>query len=80
MQSAPVCPGATLPEPERDWRRIAGFIARAFHAERLTATHAVNFIGAQQYAPYTLYNQQLHQGGYADDVDDGQGNGLGLSA
>ena len=80
MQSAPVCPGATLPEPERDWRRIAGFIARTFHAERLATAHAVHFIGAQQYMPYPLYNQQSHQGGYADDVDDGQGNGQGLSA
>jgi hypothetical protein len=81
MQSAPVCAGATLPEPERDWQRIAGFIACAFHAERLTTTHAVNFVGAQQYVPYPLYNQQSYQGGtYVDDIDDGQGNGQGLSA
>ena len=81
MQSAPVCAGATLPEPERDWRRIAGFIARAFHAERLATTHAVNFVSTQQYVPYPLYSQQSYQGGaYIDDVDDGQGNGQGLSA
>jgi hypothetical protein len=81
MQSAPVCADVTLPEPERDWRRITGFIVCAFHAERLATTHAVNFVGAQQYVPYPLYNQHLHQGGaYVDDIDDGQGNGLGLSA
>jgi hypothetical protein len=76
-----VCAGAMLPEPERDWHHIAGFIVRAFHAERLVTTHTVNFIGAQQYVPYPLYNQQSHQGGAsADDIDDGQGNGQGLSA
>jgi hypothetical protein len=31
--------------------------------------------------PYPLYSQQSYQGGaYIDDVDDGQGNGQGLSA
>jgi hypothetical protein len=44
MQSAPICAGAILPEPERDWRRIAGFIACAFNTERLANNHAVNFI------------------------------------
>jgi hypothetical protein len=82
MQSAAVCEGPVLPEPERDWRRIAGSIARAYHSERLAANHAVNFVSTQQYVPYPQYNhQQSYAGeGYVDDVDDGQGNGQGLSA
>jgi hypothetical protein len=76
MQSAPVCAGATLPEPERDWRHIAGFIAHAFHAERLTASHAVNFISTQQ---YPAYHQQSYPRAYVEDVEEDQGNGRGLS-
>ena len=80
MQAAPVCVGAVLPPPERDWRRIAGFIAHAFHLEHLTATQAVNFIGTQHYMPYDQYNQQSYPGGaYLGEVDSGQGNGGGLS-
>jgi hypothetical protein len=79
MQAAPVCAGAVLPEPERDWRRIAGFIARAFHTERLNASHAVNFVGVQQYTPYPTYHQQQYRGAYVEDIEDEQGNGRGLS-
>jgi hypothetical protein len=71
-----------LPEPERDWRRVAGSIARAYNSERLVANHAINFVGTQQYVPYPQYNHQQSYAGesYADEVDDGQGNGQGLSA
>jgi hypothetical protein len=79
MQGAAVCAGGILPEPEQDWRRIAGFIARAFHAERLNANHAVNFVGTQQYIPYPTYHQQQYRGAYIEDVEDEQGNGRGLS-
>jgi hypothetical protein len=79
MQSAAVCAGAVLPEPERDWRRIAGFIARAFHTERLATNHAVNFVDIQQYNPYPQYHQQSYQRAYIEDVEDEQGNGRGLS-
>ena len=30
-----ICPGDQLPEPERDWRRIASFITREFNKTRL---------------------------------------------
>jgi len=79
MQVAVVCAGAVLPEPERDWRRIAGFIARAFHTERLNASNTVNFIGVQSYTPYPTYHQQQYQGAYVEDIEDEQGNGRGLS-
>jgi hypothetical protein len=79
MQGAAVCAGGILPEPEQDWRRIAGFIARAFHTERLVASHAVNFVGAQQYIPYPMYHQQQYRSAYIEDVEDEQGNGRGLS-
>ncbi|KIM86069.1 hypothetical protein PILCRDRAFT_5137 [Piloderma croceum F 1598] len=79
MQSAPVCAGATLPEPERDWQRIVGFIACTFHAERLAASHAVNFISTQQYTPYPAYHQQSYPRAYIEDVEEDQGNGRGLS-
>ncbi|KIM71871.1 hypothetical protein PILCRDRAFT_16639 [Piloderma croceum F 1598] len=79
MQSAAVCAGAVLPEPERDWRCIAGFITRAFHAECLVASHTVNFVDVQQYNPYPTYHQQSYQRAYVEDVEDEQGNGQGLS-
>jgi len=71
--------GAVLPEPKQDWRRIAGFIACAFHAERLSTNHAVNFIGVQQYTPYPAYHQQLYPRAYVEDVEGEWGNGQGLS-
>jgi hypothetical protein len=79
MQGAAMCAGAVLPEPEQDWRRIAGFIAHAFHAEHLVANHAVNFIGVQQYTPYPAYHQQSYPRAYVEDIEDEQGNGRGLS-
>jgi len=80
MQGAVVCAGGILPEPEQDWRRIAEFITCAFHAERLNASHAVNFVGVQQYTPYPMYQQQRqYRGAYIEDVEDEQGNGRGLS-
>ena len=79
MQSAAVCAGAVLPEPERDWRHIAGFIARAFHTKRLVANHTVNLVGVQQYTPCPAYYQQSYPRAYVEDVEDEQGNGRGLS-
>jgi hypothetical protein len=78
MQSAAVCQGITLPEPERDWRQIAGSITRTFNRDRLSNSQPVNYVGYTQYTPYPAYNQSQTQGIYADDVDDGQGNGQGL--
>jgi hypothetical protein len=77
-QRAPVCAGTILPEPERDWRRIAGFITSAFNKERLATSHAVNHIG---YASYTPYPDYVHYqtNPYDGEVEDGQGNGQGLS-
>ena len=78
-QRAPVCAGTVLPEPERDWRRIAGFITTAFNKECLAMAHnAVNFVNYTQYTPYPDYAQdQLNP--YDGEVEDGQGNGKGLS-
>jgi len=79
-QRAPVCAGTILPEPERDWRRIAGFITSAFNKERLAASsHAVNYVGYTQYTPYPDYIQ-YQANPYDGEVDDNQGNGQGLSA
>jgi hypothetical protein len=82
MQAAAICKGPVLSEPERDWCRIAGSIAHAYHSEHLTASHTANFVGTQQYVPYPQYNHQQSYagGGYVDDADDSQGNGQGLSA
>jgi hypothetical protein len=69
-----------LPEPERNWRRIAGFITSTFNKERLAASsHAVNYIGYTQYTPYPDY-VQYQTNPYDGEVDDNQGNGQGLSA
>ena len=82
-QGAPVCT-TSLPELEREWRCIAGFITRAFNKERLTMAQPVNYVAYSQYAPYTAdYNHQqpyANNGGYQGEIDDGQGNGQGLSA
>ena len=84
MSGVPVCAGLTLPEPERDWRRIAGFITREYNKERLT-TMPVNYIGNyySQHNPYPNLNQyqQSYRGGgaYLEEIDEGQGNGGGLS-
>jgi hypothetical protein len=57
-QGAPVCP-TSLPEPEREWRRIAGFITRTFNKERFTMGQPINYVAYSQYAPYTAnYNHQ----------------------
>ena len=74
MQGAPVCTGAVLPEPECDWHRVAGFITRQFNKDRFTKAQPINHIGYSQYIPYPNYTP------YAGEVDDGQGNGEGLSA
>ena len=85
MSGAPVCAGQTLPEPERDWRRIAGFITREYNKDRLTTT-PVNYVGNHysQHTPYPHYNQyrQAYGGGgaYLEEIDEGQGNGGGPSA
>jgi hypothetical protein len=84
MSGASVCTGQTLPKPERDWRRIAGFITREYNKERLTST-PVNYIGNHysQPIPYPNYNQyrQSYEGGgaYVEEIDDSQGNGGGPS-
>jgi hypothetical protein len=77
-QRAPVCAGTILPEPECDWRRIAGFITSAFNKERLTAHNAVNFVNYTQYMPYPDY-AHYQSNPYEGEVEDGQGNGQGLS-
>ena len=82
MQGAEVCGGAVLPEPERDWRRIAGSITRAFNKHRLAETQAVNYVTPSlSYIPYPNYSQpQLYAGSsYEGEIDDGRGNGQGLS-
>jgi hypothetical protein len=79
-QRAPVCAGTTLPEPERDWRRIAGFIVSTFNRERLAAgSQNVNYISYSQYTPYPDY-AHYRAGTYEGEVDDGQGNDQGSSA
>jgi len=84
MSGAPVCAGLTLPEPERDWRRIAGFITREYNEECLTTT-LVNYVGNHysQHIPYPNFHQyqQSYKGGgaYLEEIDEGQGNGGGLS-
>lgn len=77
MQGGAGCAGATLPEPERDWRRIAGFITRTMRKENPTGARAVNYVN-QAYTPYPDY-QQYAQGAYLQDIDDTQGNGEGPS-
>ena len=81
-QGAPVCT-TSLPELEREWRRIAGFITRAFNRERFATSQSVNYVAYSQYTPYTAnYNHQqpyTNNGGYEGEIDDGQGNGQGLS-
>jgi hypothetical protein len=77
-QRAPVCAGTILPEPERNWCRIAGFITSAFNKERLTAHNAVNFVNYTQYTPYPDY-AHYQSNPYEGEVEDGQGNGQGLS-
>jgi hypothetical protein len=85
MSGAHVCAGMILPEPERDWRRIAGFITREYNKDRLTAA-PVNYVSSQyQHVPYPHYNQyrQSYNGGggaYLEEIDEGQGNGGGPSA
>ena len=87
LQGATVCHGALLPEPERDWRRIAGYITRMYNKEALSATanngpQAINYISHAQYTPYPGYGQYgpYSDQGYAGEVDDNQGNDQGLSA
>ena len=87
LQGATVCQGALLPEPERDWRRIAGYITRMYNKEALLATasnrpQAVNHVSYAQYTPYPNYGRYgpYSDQGYAGEVEDDQGNGEGLSA
>ena len=78
-QQAAVCAGPILPEPEHDWCCIAGFITSAFNKERLaTSSHVVNLIGYTLYMPYPDY-AHYQANPYDREVNDGQGNGLGLS-
>jgi hypothetical protein len=49
-----------LPEPKRDWRRIAGFIVSMFNRERLAAgTQDVNHVSYSQYTPYPVINMVI---------------------
>jgi hypothetical protein len=81
MQGAPVCEGSTLPEPERKWHRVTGFITREFNKARFTNSQPVNYVGYTQYNTYPDYNHRSYSGGaYVEDVDEGQGNGGGLPA
>jgi hypothetical protein len=67
-----------LPEPERDWRRIAGFIVSSFNREHLAArSQDFNYVSYPQYTPYLDYTH-YRAGNYEGDVDD-QGNGQGSS-
>ena len=80
----PACQGGGLPEPEREWRRIASFITRQYNKERLVAQH-VNYIGYQynpypQYEPYPNTNRQYRNQSYLEEIDDESGNGGGPSA
>jgi len=77
MQGATVCGGATLTEPERDWRRVAGYITREFNKLRFTEA-PVNYINYGRYSPYPEYASHA-DGAYTGEIDDGQGNGQGLS-
>jgi hypothetical protein len=85
MAGASVCAGQTLPEPERDWRRIAGFITREYNKERLTTT-PVNYVSNHyaQHIPYPNFNQYRQsyegRGAYLEEIDESQGNGGGPSA
>jgi hypothetical protein len=81
-QGAEVCLGATLPQPERDWRRVASYITRMFNKDRLASAQPVNYVGYSSYTPYPGYGQyQMYPGNaYEGEIDDGQGNGQGLSA
>jgi hypothetical protein len=78
-QRAAICAGPILPEPKHDWRHIAGFITSAFNKEYLVTSHAVNHV---RYTQYTLYPHYAHYQAnpYDREVEDGQGNGQGLSA
>jgi len=85
MQGAPVCGGTSLPEPERDWRRIAGYITREFNKERLVNAQPVNYMGYNEYNPYPQYSPHSNYAAYPNDnyageLDDGQGKGRGPSA
>jgi hypothetical protein len=81
MSGAPVCGGLILPEFERDWRRIAGFITREYNKERLAQNPPINYIGAHysQHTPYPPFDQYQHPYGNLEDIDDNQGNGRGPS-
>lgn len=82
MQAADLCAGPILPEPERNWRQIASFIARAVHSPRespTTSPSSINYVAYRQYMPYPQYHL-FEGGGYAGEVDDNQGNGEGPSA
>jgi hypothetical protein len=79
-QRALICVGAILPEPERDWRQIAGFITTAFNKEHLAAApQSVNLVNYTQYTLYPDYAQYIANL-YEGEVEDSQGNGQGLSA
>jgi hypothetical protein len=82
MSGAPVCGGLILPEFERDWRRIAGFITREHNKDRLAQNQPINYVGAHylQYTPHPPFNQYQHPYGNFEDIDDSQGNGSGPSA
>jgi len=74
MKGAPVCKGETLPEHKCTWCVIAGSITCQFSRECLADAQHINYMNYTQYAPYGGYSQY-----YGDSVDDGQGNGEGLS-
>ncbi|KIM82768.1 hypothetical protein PILCRDRAFT_88425 [Piloderma croceum F 1598] len=78
----PVCLGQTLPEPERTWHRIAGFINREFKKENRAAA-GVNYIGyqPQQYSYGNQYTYPYPYVGssYPGEVGDMPGNGEGPS-
>ena len=75
----PVCPGQVLPELERIWRRIAGYIDREFKKESRAAA-AFNYIRYQPHVP-SYGNQYAYQqyptvgSSHSGEVEDILGNG-----
>ena len=80
----PICPGQTLPNPERLWRRIAGYIEREARKENLVAAQ-VNYVGYHPRTPlygnqYTYQQYPYSESSYLGEVEDVPGNGEGPSA
>ena len=74
-----ICPGDHLPEPERDWRRIASYITCEYNKQRLGQAIPVNHVSTSALT-YPEYHQALFEAPlYPGEVDDLPGNGQGSS-